>query len=193
MDFVRYVANRANVQRQLNARFLETITPLVKQAVERAVSAMVVSGLSAKPDPDAIPDQALAGEDPNAPVVDPENRRIVTTHAERLIFQNAQIILGDDANISAKDTESYFSILCQGKTTRWLLRYFDSKKRPTVVFPIELTEQSRAEVTRAGLEIGAGDQIIIDRPENLLRLPGLLFDSYTYCNNDENFKRKAHA
>ncbi|WP_028499045.1 type I restriction endonuclease [Microvirgula aerodenitrificans] len=193
VDFVRYVANRANVQRQLNARFLETITPLVKQAVERSVSAMVVSGLSAKPDPDAIPDQALAGEDPNAPVVDPENGRIVTTHAERLIFQNAQIILGDDANISAKDTESYFSILCQGKTTRWLLRYFDSKQRPTVVFPIELTEQSRAEVTRAGLEIGAGDQIIIDRPENLLRLPGLLFDSYTYCNNDENFKRKAHA
>jgi hypothetical protein len=32
-EFVRYVAGRANIGRQLNQRFIETITPLVRQAV----------------------------------------------------------------------------------------------------------------------------------------------------------------
>ncbi|WGE59787.1 type I restriction endonuclease [Actinobacillus equuli subsp. haemolyticus] len=42
-EFVRYVAGRSNVGRQLNQRFIDAITPIVKQAVEKAVSAMVVS------------------------------------------------------------------------------------------------------------------------------------------------------
>ncbi|MCG9054745.1 type I restriction enzyme HsdR N-terminal domain-containing protein [Laribacter hongkongensis] len=193
-DFVRYVANRSSIQRQLNQRFLETITPLVRQAVERSVSAMVVSGLSASAKPQESPDdgriEAEKTIDPTAPIVDPDNSRIVTTHTERQVFANAKLVLGDDADLHARDTESYFSVLYQGKTNRWLLRYFDNKQRPSIQLPFALSEQSRNEVSRAGLEIGAGEQIIIDRPENLLRLPGLLFDAYSYCSNDENFRRK---
>ena len=46
IDFVRYVAQQANIQRQLNTKFLETIQPFVKQAVEQAISDTVVKGLS---------------------------------------------------------------------------------------------------------------------------------------------------
>ena len=36
IDFVRYVAQQSDIQRQLNTKFLEKIQPFVKQAVEQA-------------------------------------------------------------------------------------------------------------------------------------------------------------
>ncbi|CNF49819.1 Uncharacterized conserved protein [Yersinia mollaretii] len=193
-DFVRYVASRSSVQRQLNQKFLDTITPLVKMAVERAVSAMVVSGLSMASNKDKDVEVSLAPElkkiDETASVVDPENSNIVTTHNERLFFSNIQLLLGEQADISAKDTASYYNILCQGKSNRWVVRYFDSKQRPSIILPIELDEKAIAEVERAGLELAPGNQIIIDRPENILRLSGLILDSYNYCMDDDNFRNK---
>ena len=193
-DFVRYVASRSSVQRQLNQKFLDTITPLVKMAVERAVSAMVVSGLSMASNKDKEVEVPVVSEfkqiDETAPVVDSENPNIVTTHNERLFFNNIELLLGEGADISAKDTASYYNILYQGKTNRWVVRYFDSKQRPSIILPIELNEKAIAEVERAGLELAPGNQIIIDRPENILRLSGLILDSYNYCLNDDNFRNK---
>ena len=59
-----------------------------------------------------------------------------------------------------------------------------------ILLLIELTENMKDEVNRAGLEIYAGEQIIIDKPENVLRIAGLINDAYEYTKNDENFKRK---
>ncbi|OTP87424.1 hypothetical protein B5S42_10385 [Gilliamella apicola] len=59
-----------------------------------------------------------------------------------------------------------------------------------ILLLIELTENMKDEVNRAGLEIYAGEQIIIDKPENILRIAGLINETYEYTKNDENFKRK---
>ena len=60
-----------------------------------------------------------------------------------------------------------------------------------ILLLIELTENMKKEVKRGGLEIYAGEQIIIDKPENILRIgAGLINDAYEYPKNDENFKRK---
>ena len=40
------MAQQSDIQRQLNTKFLETIQPFVKQAVEQAISDTVVKGLS---------------------------------------------------------------------------------------------------------------------------------------------------
>ena len=45
------------------------------------------------------------------------------------------------------------------------------------------------EATRAGLEV-SGTHIIIDYPENILRISGLIRDCLEFCQNDENFARK---
>lgn len=58
---------------------------------------------------------------------------------------------------------------------------------------VDLTDAHRAEIVRVGLEIGAGDQVIIDRPENLHRLAGILFDCLAYCQNDDNFARGSRS
>ena len=189
LDFVRYVAGRANIQRQFTQRYLESIRHIVKQAVQNTVSSMVVSGLSApKVQEEATPVEKEQ-EDPTAPVIDPENNKIVTTYAERRLFDLVKSILPDDASIEAKDTESYFGVLVDGKSNRWILRYFDNKQRPSVIFPIELEESDISNIERCGLEV-SGNQVIIDTPENLLRVVWLVIDSYRFCCDDENFKRK---
>ncbi|MBV5152198.1 type I restriction endonuclease subunit R, partial [Klebsiella pneumoniae] len=89
-EFVRYVAGRANIGRQLNQRFIETITPLVRQAVERSVSEMVVSGLSSRTSIPELESPADVTEnnviDERADIVDAENPNIVTTYNERILF-----------------------------------------------------------------------------------------------------------
>ncbi|PAT41193.1 type I restriction endonuclease subunit R [Vandammella animalimorsus] len=193
VEFVRYVAGRADIQRQFNARFLESIAPLVKQAVERAVSNMVVSGLSMKA-PAAAPAEVLAAEpepaiDPMADIVDADNPRIVTTYAERRLLEVALEILGAQADITAKDTESYYSLLYQGKVNRWLLRYQADKRQPCIFVCVPLTEHRKKEIERAGLQIGTGDSILLNQPEHLARIAGIVFDALEYCRDDNNFKR----
>lgn len=199
IDFVRYVAGRADIQRQFNAKFLESIAPLVKQAVERSVSNMVVSGLSAKPQPTPEITQETEEDspthiDPMADIVDPDNPKIVTTYAERKLFDVVKEILGEDANLIAKDTESYYSILYQGKVNRWLLRYQSDKRQPCIFFCVPLDERRKQEIQRAGLQLGAGDSVLLNQPEHLARVAGIIFDALEFCRDDNNFKRtKADA
>lgn len=196
IEFVRYVAGRANIQQQFNAKFLEGITPLVKQAVERSVSNMVVSGLSAKAPAtaaDALTAESLpapiAPVDPTADIVDADNPRIVTTYVERRLFEVVKEILGEEAEVSAKDTESYYTILYQGKVNRWLLRYLADKRQPCIFVCVPLTEQHKHEITRAGLQMGANNSILLSQPEHLARITGIVFDALHYCQDDGNFKR----
>lgn len=195
-EFVRYVASRAGIQRQFNAKFLETIAPIVSQAVGRAVSNMVVTGLSAKPStvsPVETPANPAAITDPKADIVDPANPRIVTTYAERRLHEIVQEILGTEAELVAKDTESYFAVLYQGKVNRWLLRYHADRKVPSIQVCVPLDDARKREITRAGLELGAGDSIVLHQPDHLMRIPGIIFDALAYCSDDGNFKRAGAA
>lgn len=175
----------------MNQRFIESITPIVRQAVEKAVSDMVVSGLSKKPiDIEPVEVTEVEYNDEKADIVDPDNCKIVTTYTERQVLEYVTMIIGSDTDLVAKDTESYFGILYQGKSNRWILRYYDNKQRPSIVIPIDLTPEHQKEIIRAGLEI-SGNQIIIDCPENILRLSGIIRDCFEYCINDENFRKKS--
>ena len=193
-EFVRYVASRSNVERQLNQRFLESITPLVKQAVELSVSAMVVSGLSGKnstesPNDEVHDDNEQEKSDAQADVVDPDNPNIVTTYKERQLFDKIVSIIGSEHDIQYKDTASYFGVLFQGKTNRWIVRYYDKKSKSSIQLPIELNDITINEISRAGLTCDAS-RIYMDNPEDILRISGLVLDSFEYVKNDENFRKK---
>ncbi|HED1420009.1 TPA: type I restriction enzyme HsdR N-terminal domain-containing protein [Kluyvera georgiana] len=193
-EFVRYVASRSSVERQLNQRFLESITPLVKQAVELSVSAMVVSGLSGKSSVESVHDEVNDDHsheisDAQADIVDPDNPNIVTTHNERLLFEKIASIIGTEHDIQYKDTASYFGVLYQGKTNRWIVRYYDKKSKSSIQLPIELNDITINEISRAGLTCDAS-RIYMDNPEDILRISGLVLDSFEYVKNDENFRKK---
>ena len=188
-DFVKYVAGRANVQRTFTARFLDTIQPLVKQALAQSISGLVANSLATPSQPEPITVVTVAALDTDAPEIDLLNPKIITTANERRLLAICQEILPDE-NLQGKDTESYYSVLYQGKSNRWLVRFWGDKKRPAIQFGIALTDKHRAEITRARMEMGAGETIFLDKPDNLQRLPGLLADAFAFCKNDENFKRK---
>lgn len=188
LDFVKYIATRAGTQRTMTSKFLESIQPIIKQAVAQSVSSMVATSLSA-PEvmPPAAPVEVVADED--APVVDPDNDKIITTADERNLFKICCDILPQE-DLQSRDTESYFSIVHGGKSNRWLFRFWGDKKHPAVQFIVPLTDAHRAEIERAGLQIGASDQVLLDKPENLYRLVGIVGDALAYCKDDENFRRK---
>lgn len=190
LDFVRYIATKAGIQRTFTQRFLESVQPIVKNAVARSISGMVATSLNvpvaaAEPAPQAEP-----AIDPDAPQIDPTNAKIVTTSTERRLLEIClDVLSGED--LQGKDNEAYYTVLYQGKTNRWLFRYWGDKKRPALQFIVPLTDVHRSEIARSGLEVTQNDSVILEKPDHLLRLIGLLRDSLAFCQDHENFRRKA--
>lgn len=204
IDFVRYVAQQANVSRQLNTKFLENIQPFVKQAVEKAISDTVVKGLSAptiitaqpiEQQPEALETFNRDAEiQINIPqdIIHPDNERIITTIDEQELHRIVSELFPTH-ELTAKDTESYYSVLYQNKNNRWLFRYDVNRKRPTVQFIVPIDDQRRTELDRAGLEVLNNGQIYLDKPEHIYRAVGILKDCLNFCSNDENFKRSVNS
>lgn len=198
IDFVRYVAQNANIPRQLNAKFLESIQPLVKQALEQAVSDTVVKGLSsptiitAKPIEQNNQNHLEKNSIEKQDIVSIENEKIVTTKDEQTLYDIVTELF-PQINLSSKDTESYYSIIVQNKNNRWLFRYDVNRKRPTIQFIVPIDEQRKIELSRSGLEIQANGSIFLDKPEYIYRAVGILKDSLEYCVNDDNFKRSTNT
>lgn len=189
IEFLRFIARQSEIRRQLNAGFLESIAPIVKRAVGSAISDMVVSGLSAKQEPEK--QEHIVEVDIYADQVDADNPKIITTYQERQIYDFTKSLLPEvEDRLISRDTESYFTVLYDGKTNRWLFRYYGDRKEPIIVLPIDITAQMQKEIERAGLEIGAGNSIKIPQPEHIMRIPGILRDVLEYNMNDENFRIK---
>ncbi|MCM1959037.1 type I restriction endonuclease [Acinetobacter modestus] len=199
IDFVRYVAQQANIQRQLNTKFLESIQPFVKQAVQQAISDTVVKGLTsptvitAQPiEPTKSVEEAptsIKAETPDF-IVNPDNEKIITTKDEQELHRIVSELF-PEIELEPKDTESYFSVLYQGKNNRWLFRYDVNRKRHTIQFIVPMDDSRRKELERAGLEVQGNGQIFLEKPEHIYRMVGILRDSLEHCMNDENFKRSA--
>ena len=198
IDFVRYVAQQANIPRQLNTKFLESIQPFVQQAVQQAISDTVVKGLSS---PTIITAQPVEQKPVEAQqnvvvnptpepdyIVNPDNEKIITTKDEQDLLRIVTELF-PDVELEGRDTESYYSVLYQNKTNRWLFRYDVNRKRPTIQFNVAVDDLRKSELERAGLEIQNNGQIFIEKPEHIYRMVGILRDSLEYCMNDENFKR----
>lgn len=196
IDFVRYVAQQANIPRQLNTKFLESIQPFVKQAVEQAISDTVVKGLSSPTiitaqlvEPKTVEEETTKIVEPDS-IVNPDNEKIITTKEEQDLFR----IIGElfpEVELESKDTESYYSVLYQGKNNRWLFRYDVNRKRPTIQFIVPVDDTRRNELVRAGLEVQANGQVFLEKPEYIYRAVGILKDFLDYCMNDDNFKRSS--
>lgn len=193
-EFVKFIAARAVLPKQLTIKYLESLAPIIKQAVADALSSMVVSGLSVPP----VTPQQMQGIVPIAPapasdLVDPVNPKIITTSAERKIFDITSMILDGQVpknEIIGKDTESYYTILFQGKTNRWILRYWGDKGRPQISFQLPFNDQHKAIIARGGMEILPSGNILIDKPENLVKLSPIVMDVLSYCQNDDNYRLK---
>ncbi len=186
-EFVKFVVTKALPNVRMTQKNMESMTPLVKRAVAEAMSGMLVNSLN--PPHERAQEPSLSS---HTQEVDPSNPTIITTAEEKRFFEVVQGILRDRIDleqVTTKDTEGYYAVLYLGKNNRWIVRYNVNRKRPVVYFRVDLTEQHRHEIARAGLELGSGGSVYLDSPEHIMRVPGLLFDSLDYCQDNENFKR----
>lgn len=191
-EFVRLVAMRANLAPKLTAKFLESITPLVKQSVAETMGKMVVSGLSSHIPP-VIPSAPVVIAEEEGDLADPNNPKILTTAAERkLLYLVREMLNGlvDTEDIVGKDTESYYTVLYLGKNNRWIVRYHGDRQNPRVNFIFDLDEHEKEYVKLSGLEVCGDNSVIITKPEQIMKLSALLFKALRFCKNDENFKKK---
>ncbi|WP_141217742.1 hypothetical protein [Bordetella genomosp. 7] len=76
-----------------------------------------------------------------------------------------------------RDTETYFSVILDGKSNRWLLRFWGDKRRPSIQFIEPITDAHQLEAQRAGLELGRNGQILLKKPEDLYRLAEIVRDA----------------
>lgn len=120
--------------------------------------------------------------------MNPDNEKIITTKDEQELLRIVNELLPGVA-LEGRDTESYYSVLFQGKTNRWLFRYDVNRKRHTIQFIVPIDDLRRSELERAGLEVQNNGQIFLEKPEYIYRMVGVLKDSLEHCMNDENFKR----
>jgi predicted type IV restriction endonuclease len=200
-EFTRFVVARANLAIKPTGKFIDAVTPIVKQSVAEAISRMVVSGLSAPPPAPEL--SQLPAPQPGTDItfsdrdqVDPANPKIITTAAERHILSIVQTMLDGQVpaeDVVGKDTESYYTVLYQGKVNRWLLRYVGDRAKPQIFFLFPLTDGHKAQAVKRGLELGTGDSIIIPKPEHLMKLADIINDALAYCQNDSNFKREKES
>jgi len=193
-EFVKFIAARASLPRQLTSKYLEALAPVIKQAVAEALSGMVVSGLSAQAPPIQAPEQPAAlPETTDNDWIDLKNPKIVTTPAERKILSITNMILDGQVpenEIIGKDTESYYTVLFQGKTNRWILRYWGERGKSQIALQFPLTDQHKAIISRSGMEIAASGNIQLGKPENLVKLSSIIMDALNYCQDNENYKMK---
>jgi len=196
-EFVKFIAARASLPRQLTTKYLESLGPIIKQAVAESLSSMVVSGLSVslpvfQHSAPAVVLPDTSGND----WIDPDNPKIITTPAERKILSITHMILDGqaaDSEIVGKDTESYYTILFQGKTNRWLLRYWGDRNKAQIALQLPFTGQHKAVIARAGMEIAPSGNIQLGKPENLVKLSSIVMDALSYCQDNDNFKIKKDA
>jgi hypothetical protein len=194
-DFVRYVAARHDTSNRVTPKQIEAYSPIVKQAVAEAISKVVVGGLSA-PSPSLVIEvqSSVQTEDIDGDMVDPTNQKIITTAAERKVLSYVRAILDgkvDESELVGRDTESYYSVCYQGKNNRWLLRYSGDKAIPTITFNVPMTLERSNQTARAGLQVQSNNTIALVKPEHLMKLSSIIVDALEFCQNDENFKRKA--
>jgi len=193
-DFVRLIASRSDTAGRITPKQVEAFTPIVKQALADAISRLVVGGLSAPaPVPETPYQQRDTDPHTETDIVDPDNPKIITTVTERRVLAFVQAILDgkvDSAEITGRDTESYYAVCYQGKNNRWLLRYHGDKGVPCISFNIPMNQERTKQAARAGLIVQPNNTIALVKPEHLMKLSNIIVDALEYCQNDENFRKK---
>ena len=88
--------------------------------------------------------------------VQEDKNQIITTDEELEGYYIVKALLGDTTdmvNITFKDTVNYFTILYQGKVTKWLCRLYFNGKQKAIAFP--------------GDEKGSENKMNIDKVEDI--------------------------
>ena len=116
---------------------IEKFRPIVKKSLNQFITETMNDKLKTVLDSDSSPDQTSSSKEDDIPVA---HSKIITTPEELESFFLIKNMLKDTIpfeDIAYKDTESYFAILYQGKTTKWLCRLVLTDTQKSILIPDE--------------------------------------------------------
>lgn len=137
-EFVRFILSDGVYEGVKTQNIIEKYKPLVKKALfeyinemvnEKIQSALKSSEDEVKP---VVVEEAQEEQQPESAGKD----RIVTTEEELQAFYIIKSLMGemiDLDRITYKDTASYFSVLLDGKVTKWICRLYLGQKNSSMV------------------------------------------------------------
>ena len=137
-DFTRLILSSDIYEGRLTQNVIDRFKPIVKKSVVQYVNDLVNDKIKNALN---INDSHIPEEDSSdsqiEDVVD-NNNGIVTTEEEIQSYYIVKSILGDTVDLNRvtyKDTISYFSILIDGKVTRWICRVFLKESIKYIIIP----------------------------------------------------------
>ncbi|MDR1631242.1 MAG: type I restriction enzyme HsdR N-terminal domain-containing protein [Oscillospiraceae bacterium] len=141
-DFVTYFANQVYEGRKTQA-VIEKFTPIVKKALNDFITEKMNEKIKSALDNNAKNDEVVDVQD--APVPPPDKIQTTNDEIEAFyIIKSMLLDIVDPSRVTYKDTETYFGILLDGKTTRWICRIKLDGTKKFVHFPDGEKEQIEA-------------------------------------------------
>lgn len=137
-DFVRYVLGNVYDGTKTQA-VVEKFTPLVKKSMNQLINDILNERLSSVINPDTSPAVIeQVADDIDDMEENVEISKIITTDEELQAFYIVKSIFAEMTpleKIIAKDTETYFGILYENNTRKWICRLKLSPKRKLLIMP----------------------------------------------------------
>lgn len=140
-DFIRYLCRKIDMPGQITAKVIEQYTPIVRTAINSYINDIISDRLK------AAMETSPEKPDKDSPVVEevqqPSDDGIVTTQEEIDGYNIVRAILAkemDIERISYKDNKSYFVVMIDNATWKWICRFY-FRRYLYISFPSEKGEE----------------------------------------------------
>ncbi|MBM6990182.1 MAG: type I restriction enzyme HsdR N-terminal domain-containing protein [Mobilibacterium timonense] len=159
-DFVKYVLNTGIYHGQKNQGVIERFTPIVKKAIGQYISDSMNSRIKAALAKDT---KEESEEEQSEQLKQEKDNKIETTMEELEAFAIVKSILRpvvDSNRISYKDTASYFGILFDDNSWKWICRIFLRSSKSYIVVAGENKKEERYNISGIDDIYNYADEII---------------------------------
>lgn len=141
-DFIRALLNNGIYDGIKNKTIIEKFKPLIKRAINMYINDTVNTKLQ-----NAINNNQASIDDE---FIEEEPSKIVTTEEELQAFYIVKAILSEYCNpkkIFFKDTASYFNVLYDNKTTKWICRFYFKENVQYITIPDDNKKEIRYDIS----------------------------------------------
>lgn len=159
-DFVAFVASNVYAGRKTQA-IIDKFREIVRRSLNQYISELMNERIKSALEKESKNVQLLEAD--TEKVTDPPQKRIETTMEELEGFFIVRAILRDlisATRITYKDTESYFGILIDGNSRKWLCRLDLSGSKKYVYIPTEEKEQTKHQIASIDEIYSLRDQLL---------------------------------
>jgi len=164
-DFVKFVLNTGVYDGVKTQNIIDKYRPIIKKSVSQYINELVNDKIQ-----NALKNNNLEQEVIEIVEEDTTVSDIVTTDDELQSYYIVKSIIGDIVpmkRISYKDTISYFSILLDGKVTKWICRIFLKENIKYIIIPnetdnIRYTINSLEDIYKLSSEIKSRVNILVN-------------------------------